>query len=725
MKITLIREERESGKEAVSTQKTDMLMEKLKTENKTGYITELRSIIPHLKGTNARYEHIDRLPRLYPAVEMTRTKAGEHRIKTYNGLILLEVNNLAGVAEAELVKQQAALLPQTFAAFCGSSGRSAKIWVRFTLPDGGLPKNEDDIALFHAHAYRLAVKCYQPLLPFPITLQAPSLLQSCRMTVDEQPYYSPTAVAFCLEQPCALPSEDNYRQRKQQESNPLLRMTPGYEVADTCNLLFEAALDRAFRDLDNWRRGDDLRPLLSRLAEHCFKAGIPEEEAVRQTLMHYYREADEPLVRLTLHNLYGELKGFGTRSSLNKDQETAFRLEEFMKRRYEFRYNTVLGDLEYRQRDSIHFYFQPADQRVRSSIAMKALKEGVRVWDRDITRFLSSDYVPLYNPIEEYLYNTGRWDGKDRIRALADLVPCHNPHWRELFYRWFLGMVAHWRGIDKQHGNNTSPLLVGPQGYRKSTFCRILLPPELRFGYTDSIDFKSKQEAERSLGRFFLINIDEFDQINANQQGFLKHLLQKPVANLRKPYGTTIQEMRRYASFIGTSNLKDLLTDPSGSRRFICIEVTGPIQTNVTINYHQLYAQAMHDIMKGERYWLDDTDEAIVKEYNREFERVDPLEELFLCHFRGAEESEEGEWLTAMQIFNDLQQKTRDKLAINRIAAFGRTLRKLDILNKKSNRGTLYHLVRIEELTGTPTDCTKVRANLALTLFIKSISVRS
>lgn len=696
MKITLIREERESGKEAVSTQETDMLMEKLKTENKTGYITELRSIIPHLKGTNARYEHIDRLPRLYPAVEMTRTKAGEHRIKTYNGLVLLEVNNLAGVAEAELVKQQAALLPQTFAAFCGSSGRSAKIWVRFTLPDGGLPKNEDDIALFHAHAYRLAVKCYQPLLPFPITLQAPSLLQSCRMTVDEQPYYSPTAVAFCLEQPCALPSEDNYRQRKQQESNPLLRMTPGYEVADTCNLLFEAALDRAFRDLDNWRRGDDLRPLLSRLAEHCFKAGIPEEEAVRQTLMHYYREADEPLVRLTLHNLYGELKGFGTRSSLNKDQETAFRLEEFMKRRYEFRYNTVLGDLEYRQRDSIHFYFQPADQRVRSSIAMKALKEGVRVWDRDITRFLSSDYVPLYNPIEEYLYNTGRC-GKDRIRALADLVPCHNPHWRELFYRWFLGMVAHWRGIDKQHGNNTSPLLVGPQGYRKSTFCRILLPPELRFGYTDSIDFKSKQEAERSLGRFFLINIDEFDQINANQQGFLKHLLQKPVANLRKPYGTTIQEMRRYASFIGTSNLKDLLTDPSGSRRFICIEVTGPIQTNVTINYHQLYAQAMHDIMKGERYWLDDTDEAIVKEYNREFERVDPLEELFLCHFRGAEESEEGEWLTAMQIFNDLQQKTRDKLAINRIAAFGRTLRKLDILNKKSNRGTLYHLVRIEE----------------------------
>ena len=259
-------------------------------------------------------------------------------------------------------------------------------------------------------------------------------------------------------------------------------------------------------------------------------------------------------------------------------------------------------------------------------------------------------------------------------------------------------MVAHWRGnTDKKYANSVSPLLVGAQAPAKAPFAEASSRPSCVPIIRTASTSRARQEAERSLGRFFLINIDEFDQINANQQGFLKHLLQKPVANLRKPYGTTIQEMRRYASFIGTSNLKDLLTDPSGSRRFICIEVTGPIQTNVTINYHQLYAQAMHDIMKGERYWLDDTDEAIVKEYNREFERVDPLEELFLCHFRGAEESEEGEWLTAMQIFNDLQQKTRDKLAINRIAAFGRTLRKLDILNKKSNRGTLYHLVRIEE----------------------------
>jgi hypothetical protein len=695
MKITLIRHDKESGKEMLTVCDAGVLIEKMKSETKAGYVTGLRTVLPELEGTHAMYEHIDKLPRIYPALEYARTKDGGRKMKQYNGLLQLEVKKLAGLGEADLVKRQAMLLPQTFAAFCGSSGKSVKIWVRFALPDGNLPKREQEAMLFHAHAYRLAVSCYQPLLPFPITLREPSLTQSCRMTLDEQPEYNPAAVSFCLEQPFSMPGEETFRQRRLAEKNPLLRMEPGYETSQTFVMLFESALDKAFRELENWRRGDDLQPLLVHLAEHCYKAGIPEEEVVRQVLIHYHRQSDEQTVRTILHNLYQECKGFGKKSALTPEQDTALRLEEFMERRYEFRYNTVLNDLEFRQRDSIHFYFKTMDRRARNSIAINALKEGIRAWDRDVERYLMSDFVPLYNPVEEYLCGVGRWDGKDRIRALADLVPCNNPYWRELFYRWFLSMVAHWRGLDRQHGNSTSPLLVGAQGFRKSTYCRIILPPELRFGYTDSLDFKSKQDAERYLGRFMLVNLDEFDQINLNQQGFLKHLLQKPVANLRKPYASSIQEVRRYASFIGTSNQMDLLTDPSGSRRFICIEVTAPIDTNVAINYRQLYAQAMHDIYKGERYWLDDKDEAILKQTNRDFEQVTPLEQLFSSYFQPAESEEAGEWLTAMEIFNYLQTKTRDRLSISKIACFGRSLRKLDIPCKKSNRGTVYLLEKV------------------------------
>lgn len=696
MKVTLIREVKESGKEAVSTCEAEALMERIKIETKAEYVTGLRTMLLYSTPSDrGNYEHIDKLPRIYPAVEFGRTKDGGKKVKHYNGVVMLEVNNLAGLSEAELVKRQAAVLPQTWAAFIGSSGRSVKIWVKFALPDGKRPVKEENIAAFHAHAYRMAVQCYQPMLPFSITLKEPSATQSCRMTLDSDPYFNLQAMPFCLEQPLTMPGEQTFRERQLTEKNPLLRMKPGYETLQTLAILFETALGKALDEMESWKRGDDLQPLLVHLAEHCFKAGIPEEETVRQVMMHYYRQADEQVVRASIRNLYRECKGFGKKTSLTPEQETSIKLEEFMERRYEFRFNTVIGELEYRQRDSIHFYFQTVDQRVRNSIAMDALQEGIRVWDRDVNRYLASNRVPLYNPVEDYLCNTGRWDGKDRIRALADLVPCNNPHWRELFYRWFLNMVAHWRGLDKLHANSTSPLLVGAQGFRKSTFCRIILAPELRFGYTDSLDFKNKRDAEMYLGRFMLVNLDEFDQISINQQGFLKHLLQKPVANLRKPYGSSIQEMRRYASFIGTSNQKDLLTDPSGSRRFICIEVTAPINTGVTINYRQLYAQAMEAIMKGERYWFDGTDEAILKESNQEFEQMSSVEQLFHCYFRSPEGGEEYEFLSPMQILEYLHTKSRDiKLTSSNVNHFGRVLRKNNLEYKRTNKGVFYRLIK-------------------------------
>lgn len=423
MKITSIRHDKDAGREMMTVYDADVLMEKMKTETRDGYVTGLRTIIPQLEGTESAFSHIDKLPRVYPAVECARTKDGGRRVKRYNGLVQLEVKKLAGLAEAELVKRQAMLLPQTFAAFCGSSGRSVKIWVCFALPDGNLPKREQEAALFHAHAYRLAVSCYQPLFPFPIALKESSLMQSCRMTLDEHPGYNPHAVPFCLEQPFSMPGEQTFRQRQLAEKNPLLRLEPGFETSQTFTMLFETALDKALRDMENWRRGNNLQPLLVRLAEYCYKAGIPEEEVVRQTIIHYYAQAEQQTVRAMVHNIYQESKGFGSKTILTPEQDTALRLEEFMERRYEFRYNTVLNDLEYRQRNSIHFYFRPVDRRVRNTVAINALKEGIRAWDRDVERYLTSEYVSLYNPVEEYLCSVGRWDGKDRIRRLPIL--CH------------------------------------------------------------------------------------------------------------------------------------------------------------------------------------------------------------------------------------------------------------------------------------------------------------
>ena len=694
MKIGLNR--KENAAEVWSICTMENFIEKVKRESKGQYISRLREALPSMQGSEGRFAYIDKIPRVYPVAEFRRTTDGGRKFKRYNGIVVVEVNQLSGMAEAEYVKQQVSLLPQTYAAFIGSSGRSVKVWIRFSLPDGSLPETEELASLFHVQAYRLAVQCCQPLIPFPITLKEPSLEQNFRMTLDEAPYFHPDAPSFCLEQPLSVSDGSSFREQQRMEENPLARMDLTYDSYHTLTVMFQSALKRALEIVENWHRGNDLTPVLAPLAGECFKSGIPEEEAVYRTLKHFYDYKDEVGVRATFRNVYAEMKGFGSRPSITREQDTALRLEDFLKRRYVIRFNSVTDELEFRERNSIRFSFRPLDKRARNSIAIHALKEGIQAWDRDIDRFLNSESIPVYNPVEEYLYEVGEWDGRDRIRELADKVVCRHPHWRDLFYRWFLSMVAHWLGRDKQHGNATTPVLIGPQGFRKSTFCRILLPPELRFGYTDSLDFSSKRDAERYLGRFFLVNLDEFDQISVNQQAFLKHLLQKPSASIRKPYGTNILEMRRYASFIATSNHGDLLTDLSGNRRFICVEVTEPIDTNITINYSQLYAQAVHAVMHGERYWLDDTDEAILKESNEEFRQVSPLEHLFLSRFSIASlEEEDGEWMMAMDVFNHLQAGTREKLPIGKLSHLGRLLKKWNVPYKRWGKGSLYYLKKL------------------------------
>lgn len=133
-------------------------------------------------------------------------------------------------------------------------------------------------------------------------------------------------------------------------------------------------------------------------------------------------------------------------------------------------------------------------------------------------------------------------------------------------------------------GNALVPLLIGPQGCGKSSFCRILLPPELRDYYNDRISFKNETDLNLGLTSFALINIDEFDKVTQRQQVVLKYLLSTADVKYRPPYGKAVKQFRRYASFMGTTNEPQPLTDPTGSRRFICVEVTGDIDFRDTID---------------------------------------------------------------------------------------------------------------------------------------------
>lgn len=661
------------------------------------YSREIALLRESLKSIMAgrKNVHADKIPVLLFAAKF-RKKENELYFSLYNGIVLVQVNNLADRREVEKIKKLASEAPQTLAAFAGSSGKSVKILVPFTLPDGSLPQTKELAELFHATACRRAVNYYRGQLQRDIPFENPSLEQGCRFSYDPELYYNPSAIPLTLEQPMQLSSEITYREAVEKNEDPLLRLMPGYERSHIISRLYNACVQDALDKTGGLDEGREVRPFLIRLAENCFHSGIPEEDAVRWTMIYQDLKFFEEEIRETIHTAYQLSRNFGKKFTVPQEQLMAVKTDEFMKRRYEFRRNMLTGEVEFRTRGSYYIQFAPITDTVLNSIGLNAQAEGLALWDRDVKRYVYSDRAPVFHPLDDFLDHLPAWDGKDHIRALADTLPTANPDWRDLFYIWFLSMVMHWRRREHLHANSSLPLLVGPQGCGKSTWCRNLLPPSLRLYYTDSIDFGNKRNAELMLSRFALINIDEFDSVSSAYQSFLKHVLQKPVVNARQPYKRSIDALHRYASFIATCNNYDLLSDPTGSRRFICIEITGTIDHSFTVNYGQLYAQASAALASGERYWFTSEEEFSTTKNNEAFQQMPVEEQLLLQYFRPALPDEDCECLSPIEIILYLQKMSGVKLGNKRLSYFGRLLQKNKYPSRRTRRGTCYSVVKIK-----------------------------
>ena len=387
----------------------------------------------------------------------------------------------------------------------------------------------------------------------------------------------------------------------------------------------------------------------------------------------------------------------GKKVDKNSIRENIVNMMQLLESRYDFRYNTVMKFVEYMPKEKGWYGYQPVEPRVQKRMTLEVQLADIRVSIKDVRNFLESDYIKNYNPIDEYLFQCyDKWDGKDHIRALARTVPTANPHWADWFYTWFLGMVDQWRGYShRQYGNSVAPLLISKQGYNKSTFCRRLLPPELQWGYSDNLILSEKRQVYQAMAQFMVINLDEFNQISPLvQQGFLKNLIQLPTLKYKPPYGSHVMEFPRLASFIATSNMKDILSDPSGNRRFIGVELTGPIDVSVRPNYQQLFAQALSALNNGEKSYFDAQQVKLIMKSNSQFEIIQPIDQYFLLYFELVEDEKEGEYLTAAEIFDYLKKQIGSSLKVNSLMGFGRKLANMSELKHKRFADGMKYLVK-------------------------------
>ena len=375
-----------------------------------------------------------------------------------------------------------------------------------------------------------------------------------------------------------------------------------------------------------------------------------------------------------------------------KPVQSTKRLKNFLNKRFDFRYNRLTGVTEYREKEAVGKPFRPIDEREMNGMIVDARLEGIACWNSMVPTLVLSNKVESFNPFHLYMNELPEWDRKDRVTPLLQRVS-DDEMWLRGGRYWLRAMAAQWMGKERCHANALMPILISSeQGLGKSTFCRQLLPDSLRGYYLDNLNLSPGTSPEKKLVNKGLINLDEFDKISEKRQPDLKNLLQMLTVPIYRGKRLGYVTEPRLASFIGTTNSRQILCDVTGSRRFLCVEVKQYI-SDEALEHKQLYAQLKHELAYGERDYLTKDEERELQLRNKRFYRQSLLEDVFFASFRAPEDEEEGRWFTAAQMFQVMTKRNPSALRGLTAKQFSHRLQGLGLKHKHTNHGNYYQVV--------------------------------
>jgi GTPase SAR1 family protein len=652
---------------------------------------ELDEFVAQLKDGTFRQHIKHNKKEVCFAAEWVKT-SGEIIPKNLNPLVLLSLENLRDLATAEEYKQLAAQQPYTLLCFLGHDGHSLHIVCRYMIAD---PKRNQEIQSL-INAFRKFHYIYSSQLRTPISEQEPTFETTCKASYDPKPYYNPAALAITVSaEPEETPEFRSMQEDISDYNYP--EEIPGLSLHDSRMRRFHDCLDAAIEAHRTEPDNEDFQiAVLEQLADGCRMMGLPQAWAARMAtfipLLGGLAHSDVIESIFKTAYLKETLKIIPMKFTRPSALLT-YKTEAYMKEHYTLRLNVMTGTPEYRM-NAVGYGFQPLNQAVRNTMAIKALKAGIDSWDKDLSRYIDSNLIPRYYPMEDYIVHLPQWNGKhDYVGELARRVKTTNPYWEEDFHKWMLSMVAQWLGKDRQYGNAIVPLLIGPQGSGKTTFCSRLLPNWLQTYYNDRISMKNDNDIFLAMSGYALINIDEFDAMSKSQQPLLKYLLSKHDVKFRPPYGKVMEERQRFASFIATTNNLRPLTDSTGSRRFICI-YADEIDNSGTINHEQLYAQLYQELQQGRRYWYEDDENARIIAQNLDFQQIYDYDRMIELSYLSPDDTpDSADFILLKQIMKQLTKafptfvikKNTDK-------ELGRKLNEMGYEHKRQNKGASYRM---------------------------------
>ena len=657
---------------------------KILSDIKTGVY---QNAITYLRKSLAdnKKEAAERAKKSLPAFTPSATFNGGRKMEfltNYNALMVLDIDKLEK-EKLQQCKTKIRMDDFVFASFVSPSGNGLKIFVKVSTD-----KEQ------HKETFLKLQRYFEELLQVEIDKSGKDITRLCFFSSDPEIFINENSQVFSENPSEEICHSEPKRGNSKHQNNPQADYDVFYEHAVRFT-------EKKIKFTEGNRNN-----FVFALANNLNRKGISEAMALGYILADFGYDAKEVTTAVQSayqntaeHNtdtfkphpkkakserLISDRKNAGE-SSATKNPDGNFsddeeeqpsyidKLEMFLNNRYNFRYNKVLGKLEFKTLKATKW--KPMTDFSENSILREILKAKVKCSINSLRNLLHSDYCEMFDPFEVYFENlSNNEDETDYITMLADTVTTTKQDlWRTCFKKWFVAMVA--CVLDEKQVNQTVIVFSGKQGLGKTTWMEKLMPKQLKeYIFSGTINPNNKDTLIH-LAECMLINLDELENLNRSEIGSLKEIITKTHIRMRKAYGHNNENMPRRASFAGSVNTSQFLNDTTGSRRFLCFEVEH-IEYTHNIDINKVYAQALSLFANGFRHWFNQEEIKEINQNNEQYQLRSPEEELLLTWFAPAEKEKAQYFFNTTQIAQILS--TRANININEA-----TVRKLGMALKK------------------------------------------
>ena len=591
--------------------------------------------------------------------------------------------------------------PHTLMCYITMSGNGLRVIFTYEIaPEfSGVPKDEEEVKKFEAYyqqAFYAGNAYYEKLLGAKADMQCKNITRLSGLAHDPDVFLRPEAevIPFTAEE---ISTAATAYAKQSKEDKQMQRIQTYFDTLIAPQLAKDNIVFRS------GSHNDYVMRVGYKLAERRFSKKV----ALRWAMQKFGK--DYPDTEQVINSCYANASPHGKQGGGEGDRKVASvdEIKSFLDGHVSLRFNEITSRVEYEfPADNTDGHrFMPVNDRIVNSL-WSQMSAITRVNIQDMYRVIESDYVPIFNPFTEYLNsltqitqtntdnvsdetesckpvasqqqnlcesvqsvgekNHSYVGERDYIRELAQTIRVKGGDqeqmlWYRYLKKWLVGMVASWLSDDVV--NNVILVLIGEQGAYKTTWFNYLLPPPLKqYFYTKTNANRMSKDDILTLAQYALVCCEELDTMRPAELNQLKAAVTMPSIDERAAYAHYHEHRKHIASFCGTGNNTQFLSDPTGNRRWLPFEVESIVSPrDHPFHYEGIYSQALALYKSGFQYWFTKEEIQELNRHNKQFETPRLEHELVDLYFRKPTDSELGEFMSvarALQLIsNGISQK--------------------------------------------------------------------